>query len=227
MTTLWSIRVAKANPQRLVTFTRIGDTRDDIRKGLQFMLREIRRAGYAFEYWGVIELHKNLKPHMHVVQKGRFLPQPLLSAICIQLGWGFSDIRAVTQGWSATRYCAKHLCHSHGRRWDGRLIRYSRGFFPETKQQQQQQQQNEISRWEMIFGRADVVAARLQSEGEEVIIGDLGLDWIMGESVVDGEVEARYSRDEKKGYLKLKPNQLAGWREVTKGERTRIERRSG
>ncbi len=153
MTTLWANRVGEAKPERLITLTNIGGTREEIRLGLQHIIRRLRSEGAVFQYWGVIELHKSLKPHMHLVQHGSYIPKNLLADAARREGWGHTDIRRITSGWTATRYCAKHLCHSHGRRWDGRLIRYSRGFFPKTKKQLKEERGVSDFDWDMVFGR--------------------------------------------------------------------------
>jgi hypothetical protein len=203
MTTVWANRVADAKPQRMVTFTRIGQTRDDIRIGLQHILRRIRGGGFAFDYWGVVELHKSGVPHMHVVQRGNFIPKAKLAEACRKEGWGFSDIRQISEGWSAARYCSKHLCHSHGRRWNGRLIRYSRQFFPETQKQRKAAARLDGIKWEVVHGRASHITAKMRNRGQDVVCGEMGEDWIMGE-VKQGEiVELRYLRDQAKGYLQV------------------------
>ncbi len=200
-TTIWSHRVEEARPERFVTFTNIGRTRDEIRDGLQHIVRDLRRAGFRFEYWGVVELHKSLLPHLHLLQKGRFIPRELLRKCCEQQGWGHSDIRAVKDAAWTARYCGKHLCHSHGRRWPGRLIRYSRGFFSTTAKEWEASRKQKDTVWEMRHGRADYWAERLRNEGETVKSPDLGEDWIMGEGMVNGDVQWTVARGSSKGYL--------------------------
>lgn len=200
LTTLWSIRVADAKPERMVTLTQIGDTREDIRRSLQLLIRKLRRDGVDFQYWGVVELHRSLKPHMHLLQRGAFIPKWKLQHYAHQVGMGWTDVRKLSSGWSAARYCAKHLGHSHGRRWNGRLIRYSRGFFPKTKKQLKEERGSDGWEWEVVFGRANVVCEKLRSRGEDANYHPLGLDWIMGEENVGGQIVRRYVRDEKKGY---------------------------
>jgi hypothetical protein len=211
MTTLWSQRVAAAEPQRMVTFTRIGENRNQIRLGLQTLVRYLRKQRIEFEYWGVIELHKSGLPHMHLVQHGSFVPKPLLAGACAAAGWGHSDIRVVSAGWSAARYCAKHLCHSHGRRWDGRLIRYSRKFFTEPRVSEEYKLESLGYGWRMEFGRADSVAMGYEDVGCVVEVGDLGVDWIQGETMIGKDVAVKYARDDKKGYLRESAGYISRW----------------
>lgn len=201
MTSLWANRIAEAKPQRMMTFTWIGDTRGAITLSLQQVMRDLRGQGFEVEYWGVVELHKKGDPHMHLLQKGSYIPSKALKHHTANHGWGFTDIRACTSGWSATWYCAKHLCHSHGRRWDGRLIRYSKHFFEKTRKQEKKERAGDGWEFEVIFGRASVVAEKLHERGLDVKCGDLGLDWIMGEGTPGGFDEKLYSRDVTKGYV--------------------------
>ncbi len=224
MTTIWSHRVAAADPERMVTFTRVGLNRHDIRIGLQTILRDLRKRNFEFEYWGVVELHQSGVPHMHVVQRGSYIPKSELSAACGRAGWGFSDIRKITTGWSAARYCAKHLCHSHGRRWDGRLIRYSRKFFEKDCGQGDLKEATKEMCFSPFFGRADELADKYRARGAEVEVGDMGIDWIMGEELLGNEVVQRYARNTKKGYgidsdayseVSNKPNKLSKFSKET------------
>jgi hypothetical protein len=212
MTTLWSHRVAEANPERMMTFTWIGETRDEIRLGLQQVIRDIRKGGFEIEYWGVIELTQKQAPHIHLVQRGSFIPKSAIVKATKKVGWGFSDIRAISSGWSAARYCAKHLCHSHGRRWDGRLIRYSKKFFTKDCAQGDLRDLAKEQGFTLIFGRADALADKYRLRGEVCEVSDLGLDWIMGEEKIGEEVVRRYTRDEKKGYSpdSLNYSQISG-----------------
>jgi hypothetical protein len=200
MTTIWANRVAEVQPERMVTFTKIGGTRDEIRLGFQHIMRRLRSEGYDFEYWGVVELHISLLPHMHVVQKGSYIPKKALQWAVKREGWGHCDIRKVSSGWSATHYCAKHLCHSHGRRWDGRLIRYSRKFFPRTKADEMAELKDDSVDWAMVFGRADCVADILREKGFAVKQNDLGVDWLAGEAQVAGAVKQTRCRSGHMGY---------------------------
>ncbi len=200
MTTIWANRVTEVKPERMITLTAIGETREEIRVGLQHVIRRLRLEGYDFEYWGVVELHKSLKPHMHILQKGSYIPKKALAWACKREKWGHSDIRKVTTGFSATYYCTKHLCHSHGRRWDGRLIRYSRKFFPRTKADELAALKDPDTTWCMVFGRADCVAEFFTKKGFAVEASPLGQDWLAGEARIGAEVEKSRFRSARMGY---------------------------
>lgn len=175
-----------------MTMTNIGETREEINLGLQHVIRRLRGCGYEIEYWGVVELHKSMRPHMHLVQRGSYIPKKAFNWAVRAEGWGHNDIRKVTTGWSAARYCAKHLCHSHQRRWPGRLIRFSRGFLLDQEERLAREQAKSDMAWHMVFGRADCVTGILQSKGFEVEMAPLGDDVLMGERPnVAGETWAR------------------------------------
>lgn len=202
MTALWAQRVAAAKPERMLTFTWCGGTRGEIRLGLQQVIRDLRKKGFKIEYWGVVELHKKGDPHMHLLQRGSYIPIKALQYWCKVHGWGFTHIDKIDSTWSATWYCSKHLCHSHGRRWDGRLIRYSRGFFPETRVEARKRRGGDEYEWEVVFGRADDIALGFRERGVDAESGDLGLDYIMGEVEPSEATEVRYARDVGKGYVR-------------------------
>lgn len=200
MTTMWVNRVAEEKPERFVTFTRCGQTRDEIRLGLQHIVQKIRKAGLRFEYWGVVELTVRRAPHIHLLQRGDYLPKAMMEKFTRAENWGFSDIRAIGKADWRARYATKHLSHSHGRRWDGRLIRYSRHFFNKSAKKRKEEFRQEGATYEVVFGRADAVAKGLRDYGYRVAVGEMGIDWIMGEINEAGFVKQKHERDKKKGY---------------------------
>jgi hypothetical protein len=228
MTAVWVTKIGAAKPQRFVSFTSIGDTRIDIRLGLQHLMRDLRKGvsasvnltpdfgrdgapvhrqlskkfnatksgrAYRFEYFGTVELHKSGMAHMHLLQKGDFIPNGYLEKIAAKNGWGFSDIRAIGGEAWRHRYVMKHLAHSHGRRWEGRLIRYSRGFFDKARVEVQPGEPGERRRWEFVMGRADRVADDARADGWSVAVGDMGVDWEMGEEAPDPVTGQLYDDD--------------------------------
>lgn len=217
MTTIWANRVGEAEPERLVTFTNIGETREEINLGLQHVIRRLRKEGYTFEYWGVVELHRSLKPHMHLLQRGGYIPKKSLQWAVRSEGWGHCDIRKVTTGWSAARYCAKHLCHSHGRRWEGRLIRQSRKFFPRSRTEELAESKDNSIEWVMVWGRADCVTKILHDKGFVVTQSALGDDWLEGEAREGTTVKETRFRSARMGYRLLGSVELSSlahqWKE--------------
>jgi len=184
-----------------MTFTWCGDRRNDIRIGLQHVVRRIRSSGYEMEYWGTLELTQAGDPHLHLLQRGSYVPKLELSEMARKEGWGYTNIKAIWQGWSAIRYCTKHLAHSHGRRWPGRFIRYSRSFFPGKTMEDVWASPYDGFTWRMEFGRADVVAERMSNDlGVEVPYQDLGRDILYGEVSMCGKIVNPIPRGSKLGY---------------------------
>lgn len=126
----WAHRIAVAGPERLVTITNPGDTAQGVTRCLKLIVRDIRGRGLIFEYWGVVELTKAGRPHIHLLQIGDYIANRMLYHFALSHGAGFTDVRRITSGWSAARYCAKHLARFHGRPAFKRKIRYSQNFFP-------------------------------------------------------------------------------------------------
>jgi hypothetical protein len=104
-------------PERFITLTRAGNTPEEIRINLQKLIQGIRRLGLLFEYFAVIELHKNGLPHIHLFQRGDFIQQSELSTM-----WGICtaksfvgrsstivDIRRIAEKQSLKGYLLKYL----------------------------------------------------------------------------------------------------------------------
>ncbi len=108
---------AAGNPERFITLTRAGNTPEEIRINLQKLIQGIRRKGLLFEYFAVIELHRNGLPHIHLFQRGDFIEQAELSAM-----WGIYtaksflgrsstivDIRRIREKQNVKGYLLKYL----------------------------------------------------------------------------------------------------------------------
>lgn len=199
-TAIWANRVSEVPCERFVTFTKIGKTRPEINYGLQHIIRDFRRAGLVFEYWGVIELHVSGVPHMHCIQSGSYMPMKIFKGIITRNGWGHSDIRRVKNPFEQAWYCAKHLCHSHGRRWDGRLVRYSRHFFPETAKARRAAKADPAIKWQLEFGRAELLVQEAYKQGVNVVTTEMGVDWLEGEKRVKDQVIRSIPRESSMGY---------------------------
>ncbi len=108
---------AAGGPERFITLTRAGNTPEEIRINLQKLIQGIRRKGLIFEYFAVIELHRNGLPHIHLFQRGDFIQQAELSAM-----WGIYtaksflgrsstivDIRYIREKQNVKGYLLKYL----------------------------------------------------------------------------------------------------------------------
>jgi hypothetical protein len=180
---LWAHRVAMQPCERFLTLTQIGETREEIRHAVAKLFSRIRKAGFRFEYWGMVELHKSGLPHWHSICHGDFLPPLFLKWACAEVGIGHSDIRAIKSNLGMAYYCVKHLAHAHGRRFEGRQVRYSRRFFVNSPPPREDEDDFVKGDYEVVFGRASFVAQTLNEQGYEAINHDKHEDLLWGETL--------------------------------------------
>lgn len=114
---LWGDRIAHAKPERFITLTadpnrwpRPDLAYDAIREAWPKLVRLIRQRIGPFEYALVWELHASGYPHLHVCQRGSYIPQKWLSAQWDALGIGsIVDIRSISTHRGAARYATKYM----------------------------------------------------------------------------------------------------------------------
>ena len=148
----------------------------------------------------MIELHKSGEPHWHSICHGDFLPPLFLKWACAESGIGHSDIRKIKSNLGMAYYCVKHLAHAHGRRWPGRQVRYSRGFFVNGTETTDPEMDELPKEWEVVFGRAPFVAQKLRELGYIVSNHDDLPDLLEGEKYdPDSEYKWR-QRTKEMGY---------------------------
>lgn len=110
------------NPERFITLTRAGRTPKEIRDNLQKLIQGLRRLGLKFEYAAIVELHLNGQAHLHILQRGDFIEQQLLSEMWEKYtaksyagqGSFIVDIRRIDPNQSVTGYLLKYFRKS----WD-------------------------------------------------------------------------------------------------------------
>ncbi len=100
----------------------------------------LRRRGYIWEYLAVPERHENGFYHLHLLQKGSFVPQGELSRLADRAGMGrvvwIQGIRYAEDGSSgAAKYLVKYMTKDPGQ-FPPNVNRYaqSRGFWPGGRQ---------------------------------------------------------------------------------------------
>lgn len=139
---MWRSLVELAGPERFITLSRVGDTLAEVGRVVTVITRRLRRLGYRCEYMATFERHKGRTTayHVHMLQKGDYVPQAVLSDCLRTATHGRSfvvDIRRA-EGKVAgyvTKYVTKSLTHAEiGDKPDGTVarpnrIRYSKGFF--------------------------------------------------------------------------------------------------
>jgi len=138
---LWGDRIADAKPQRFITLTadpykwpRPDLAYDAMKDAWTALVRLIRQKIGTFEYCLVWELHHSGYPHLHVCQRGKYIPQKWLSRTWLRLGIGqVVDIRSISTRRGAARYATKYMLKTVKATRDAigltRVVTASRGFF--------------------------------------------------------------------------------------------------
>jgi hypothetical protein len=76
---MWRSLIELAEPERFITLTGVGRTLAEVSRVATTLVQRLRRNGYKFEYCMTFEQHKNGRFHIHMLQKGDYMPQRLLS----------------------------------------------------------------------------------------------------------------------------------------------------
>lgn len=174
---MWRSVIERAEPERFVTLSRVGDTLSSVGRVSTTIVQHLRRKGYRFEYCATFEQHKMGAFHIHMLQRGDYIPQAVLSDALRSATHGRSwvtDIRRCKPGSAGyvTKYCTKMLAASDvGRKPDGTLarvnrVRYSRQFFPSSVAEMREQLRAEWS-------------ASKREDGEPIV--DVSGAWILDE----------------------------------------------
>jgi len=140
----WANRLSGAKPQRFITLT--GDPKlwttpqamyEAMKEALPKFVRMLRLKGVKFEYAAVWELHKSGFPHLHLLQKGSYIPQHLMKSLWLSLGIGAHvHIEPVDDARRAAFYVAKYMSKAVGSLHAGvrvtKVLQISRNFFERT-----------------------------------------------------------------------------------------------
>ena len=138
---LWRAKIVNAKPERFITLTWDPKKGLDAAHALQHMkvsfarlVRILRNQKFTFEYCAIWEFTKKGYPHIHIAQRGSFIPQKKLSEIWSTLGAGpVVDIRAIQSGpaiaQELTKYLLKSAQASKELLQSFRLIQASKNFF--------------------------------------------------------------------------------------------------
>lgn len=114
--------ISLGNPERFITLSRAGKTPKEINYNLKKLVQGIRRLGLVFEYAAVVEPHENGQAHIHMMQRGDFIPQAQLSdmwKVYTAKSYGgqgsfIVDIRFIQDNQNVKGYILKYLKKS----WD-------------------------------------------------------------------------------------------------------------
>jgi len=143
---MWERQIASALPERFMLFTRNpvkGDSPqyayDRMKAGWTAFVRAIRARFGRFEWCAIWELHKDGYPHLHVAQKGKFLPQAWLSRVAPHFGFGkVVDIQRIYSKNGCAHYMSKYMVKTLAATRSAlqmkRVVWHSRQFFPKPSQ---------------------------------------------------------------------------------------------
>jgi hypothetical protein len=177
---MWRSLVERAQPERFITLTRVGFTLKEVGRVATVIARRLRRLGYEFEYFMTFERHKDpaVGFHIHMLQKGDYIPQHVLSECLRSATHGRSfivHIKAATGAVAGyiTKYVTKSLAgseigrHDNGTKARPNRIRYSKEFFG----QQSTKELKALLKAELLEGK--------KAKGEQV--DDLEGKWMLQE----------------------------------------------
>lgn len=113
----WANIARLGKPDRFITLTmRHDDNTDPVQLAHVFKLKmprlieKIRRTWGAMEYMYVFELHKSGHPHVHMLQRGEYIPHKWLSREWQKLTGSWKvDIRKIRRERDISKYVSKYL----------------------------------------------------------------------------------------------------------------------
>ena len=127
---------AAAGPERFITLSRVGPDLETVYRRLQTLSKALRRLDYTWEYLTVPEIHQNGFWHMHLLHRGDFIPQRVLSSRAHSAGMGYVvDIRKIRGAEEVPKYLCKYITKQTssagiGRSKRSKRYRTSRNFWP-------------------------------------------------------------------------------------------------
>ena len=111
---------------RFVTLTSSLTSKNFIQQDLRRLIMRLKRKGVLTDYIRVIESTKSGLQHVHMIYRGQYIPQPVLSALWSEIHQApVVDIRSVKpsrhhlRGAAAelAKYMAKESCHRYSWSW--------------------------------------------------------------------------------------------------------------
>lgn len=83
-----AVAVDMVEPERFVLLTGLGSSHRERREQRKVFRRNLRRLGYEYEVWGVVERHLSGEFHAHEWQTGDFVPVETLRRAAVNSGMG-------------------------------------------------------------------------------------------------------------------------------------------
>lgn len=111
---------------RFVTLTSSPDSKNFIQQDLRRLIMRLRRRGVLVDYIRVIEKTKSGFDHVHMIYRGSYIPQPVLSALWLEIHQApIVDIRSVKPfknhirgaAGELAKYMAKEGCRRYSWSW--------------------------------------------------------------------------------------------------------------
>jgi hypothetical protein len=175
----WAARAAQAKPERFITLTADPALFESpfaayerMKKAWSSLVRQWRQAWKAkpgkpgkpakvLEYLAIWELQQNGYPHLHIMQRGDYIPHQWLKNTWKKLGCGsIVDIKRITDAKMAAAYVVKYTGKETARTkaliGHRRLILASRGFF---KAPVVTHEDDRFADWLWTYVRTSAVAA--------------------------------------------------------------------
>ncbi len=151
----WAEKAAAAAPERFITITvdpklhkSPQSAKEKLAEAFKRFVQFWRRgrtnkhgkstiSPHVFEYMAVFELQQNGMPHMHILQKGDYVPQLFLKRWMEKAQVGsITDIRKIRTGYAAAKYVVKYTQKTAAKTVQAfphqRMITASRHFFKGT-----------------------------------------------------------------------------------------------
>jgi len=114
---VWRSIAQRGKPERFITLTLKADENKDViqyakegKKAFAKLVQKLRRRYEVFEYMLVWELTKKGTPHIHMLQRGTWIPKQVLSDLwCSLTGSFIVDIKRIHRSNEVARYITKYM----------------------------------------------------------------------------------------------------------------------
>lgn len=148
-------------PLRLLTLTTAPSVDKPIQSSFRALVMRLRRRNLLTDYFKVREFTKAGRPHLHVLFRGRYIPQPLVSKWWAEIhGSSVVDIRTV-KGANMARYLSKYMSKDERARYSWSWGWVWRGFSKDWADHKRLLERFRAPMWQVI----NLWTLRLWTEG--------------------------------------------------------------
>lgn len=150
------ILAAAARPERWITLSKAGPDPQTAYRRLTVLSQALRRSGKGWEYLAVPEAHRNGSWHLHLLQRGDYIPQRELSRRADSSGMGrVCWIEGIQNAGDSVpayliKYMTKELPDGVNRSKSAKRYGASRGFWPGGLLEHRRNTFSEPSPWEIV-----------------------------------------------------------------------------